>query len=170
MSAASPRRLFLPFVVFVFLAVTAGVAGLAWVVLSTGHSSRWNDDALTPAEAVSVFDVALPPTTLAWRSRTQGGLQTWSFEVLTRLRPEDKAWFVGTNRLMPSLQGEHLTAAGALNEDVEREVRRVGAPRGQPRLTRFELPRRDTLERWLVLIEYDDQLWVWLDSMDLARG
>ena len=68
------------------------------------------------------------------------------------------------------VEGREQCDEGALNEDIEGEVRRIGAPQGQPRLTRFELPQRDTLERWLVLIEYDDQLWVWLDSMDLLRG
>ncbi len=164
MSASSPRRLLLPFVVFAFLAVTAGVVGVGSAVFRA-ESPRWNDDAVTPTDASRLFDVTLPPTTLAWRSRTQGGLQTWSFEVLTRLRPEDRGWFLTTNGLMPSPQ-----PVSELDEGVEREVRRVGAPHGHPRLTRFELPRRDTLERWLVLIEYDDQLWVWLDSMDLERG
>ncbi|MDP1922816.1 MAG: hypothetical protein Q8L14_41620 [Myxococcales bacterium] len=165
MSTASPRRLLLPFLVVAFLAVSTCVVGVGWAVLHTDRWPKWDDDALSPAEAASVFDVALPPTTLAWRSRTHGGLQTWSFEVLTRLHPEDRPWLLGTNRLTPS----HI-AVGELNEDVQREIQRVGAPRGQPRLIRFELPQQDTLERWLVLIEYDDQLWVWLDSMDLERG
>lgn len=123
----------------------------------------WSRTSLTPTEAADVFDVVVPPVTLAWQSRKYGSLQVWRFEVLTRLRTEDKAWFLSSNR---------LTGAAALPPDpsLEAELRRAGAPPGRPRLTRFQLPIRDTLERWLVLIEYDDQLWVWLDSMDQVRG
>lgn len=123
----------------------------------------WSRNALTPTEAADVFDVVVPPVTLAWQSRKHGSLQVWSFEVLARLRTEDRAWFLSKNA---------LTAGAVLPPDpsLEAQLRRAGAPPGRPRLTRFPLPVKGTLERWLVLIEYDDQLWVWLDSMDSERG
>ncbi|MER2565695.1 MAG: hypothetical protein ABTQ32_33540 [Myxococcaceae bacterium] len=44
----------------------------------------WSRTSLTPTEAADVFDVAVPPVTLAWQSRKHGSLQVWRFEVLTR--------------------------------------------------------------------------------------
>jgi hypothetical protein len=133
--------------------------------LATAESNLGSSrNALTPTEATEVFDLALPPAMLTWQSRKHGSLQVWRFEVLARLRTEDRAWFLSRNHLTSSQQ------ALERDEQLEAELQKAGAPAGRPRLTHFPLPTRDTLERWLVLIEYDDQLWVWLDSMDLLRG
>lgn len=141
------------------------LAGLTSCARCGSGTPSWSRNALTPTEATEVFDLTLPPTMLTWQSRKHGNFQVWRFEVLARLRAEDRGWFLSRNHLSATHQ-QVLEA----DEYLEAELRKAGAPAGRPRLTRFPLSTRDTLERWVVLIEYDDQVWLWLDSMDLERG
>jgi len=165
------RQLIILIIVLALLSCGTCVGGACWglnrVVRTVSGSPDWSDDAVTPAEAHDIFGVALPATVLTWRSRTFG-LQVWSFEVLAQLRPEDKAWFLATNRLKPA-----RGPPAGLREDLALEIRKAGAPKGQARVTRFALPEQGdggTLERSAALIEYDDQLWLSLDSFDVERG
>lgn len=153
--------------------VTCGTCagGAYWGLHRVGEalagSSEWSEDAVARTQVAPLFGVTLPPEVLAYRSRAMG-FQDWSYEVLVQLRPADEARWLAANHLAPSAE-----PAGADLADLEAEIRRVAAPKGTARATLLEgLPRETddagvpTVHRRATLLEYDDQVWVYLDSFE----